>query len=556
MIFHLPKYKKRIVSAVLCSSLMLSAGAPVFAFDENTITSSVFEEVQTKESAQVVQNAMSLANSGYALKSLGLIVGDTSGDLMLDKVGTRQEAFTIFLALLGEQEAATQGKYSYTFRDVSAWFSNFAGYGVYKHYTSGYSETTFGANDAVTPAQYMSFVLRALGYEYSTDFKWSESLNKAVEIGLCTQSQAESWTKNAFRRQEIMEMSYLALNTKMKNSNCTLTDKLIAVGRITPEAATAENLTFGTTYTVAQTVNGSAGTIAHSALPSGSYELHNVGTKLIMTANSAAKQANIGLASDTNSAAQQFTIQNNSDGSFQLLCKSNTSLAVDANPTDGAEVILWNVNSTECQTFIAVEEANGVYSIRLASNTSVALTAESNNVRLKGYSGASSQQWKLSDNSEDTAAASAKLASIMTVYPSGKSLGSSYSFAGASQCMGFGREVFYRMYGQTARWSYDGSPKSSSDGKLYTITAKSSSYSSSSIKSLISKAKPGDILQMNSPKMHTMVFVSSDSTGFTVYDANWTGPNKVSVRHVSYGAWAGRNSSGITVLHATNYPTT
>ena len=111
------------------------------------------------------------------------------------------------------------------------------------------------------------------------------------------------------------------------------------------------------------------------------------------------------------------------------------------------------------------------------------------------------------------------------------------------------------MYGKTAKWSYDGSPKSSEDAKLYKITAKSSSYSESSIKSLISKAKPGDILQMNSPKMHTMVFVSSDSKGFTVYDANWTGPNEVSVRYVKYGAWASRNSNGITVLHATNYPT-
>ena len=54
--------------------------------------------------------------------------------------------------------------------------------------------------------------------------------------------------------------------------------------------------------------------------------------------------------------------------------------------------------------------------------------------------------------------------------------------------------------------------------------------------------------------MHTMVFVSSDSNGFTVYDANWTGPNEVSVRYVKYGAWASCNSNGICVLHAVNYP--
>ena len=33
-----------------------------------------------------------------------------------------------------------------------------------------------------------------------------------------------------------------------------------------------------------------------------------------------------------------------------------------------------------------------------------------------------------------------------------------------------------------------------------------------------------------------------------------TAANTVSVRYVKYGAWASRNSSGITLLHATNYP--
>ena len=108
--------------------------------------------------------------------------------------------------------------------------------------------------------------------------------------------------------------------------------------------------------------------------------------------------------------------------------------------------------------------------------------------------------------------------------------------------MGFGREVFYRMYDQQARWNYDGSPKSASDGKMYSIKASSTSYSASSIKGVISKAKPGDVLQMNKPKMHTMIFVSSDADGFTVYDANWTAANTVSVRYVKYGAWASRNT--------------
>lgn len=546
MKFHLLKHKKRLISAVLCGSMLASAGASALGVENETIFSSIFSDAQL--------NAADLSDSGYALKRLGLVVGDENGDLMLDKVGTRAEALTLFLALVGEQDEANVKSYSYTFRDIAGWFSNFAGYSVYRGYTAGYSATKFGSPDAVTAAQYMSFVLRALDYSDGTDFEWSESLDKAVEIGLCTQQQADRWKNETFRRQEIMEISYLALSTRLKNSNCTLADKLIADGEITAEAAQTENLTFGETY-IRNTNPVSRSTIDSVAMPAGAYELHNVDTGKVMTANPTSKQSDVCATSDANAATQLFKIINNSDGSFRIVSASNNALAVDVNPTSGADAILWTENGTDCQRYIATAVSTGVYAIRLQANPDMALTTVNNDVRLCAYNGSASQQWKLSDNSPNTAAATAKLKSIMNVYPDGKSLGSGYSFDGATQCMGFGREVFYRMYGVKAKWNYDGSAKSTSDGKLYTVTAKSASYSESSMKALISKAKPGDILQMNSPKMHTMVFVSSDSNGFTVYDANWTGPNKVSVRYVKYGAWAGRNSDGITVLHATNYPT-
>lgn len=550
--FHLPEQKKKVISALLCGSMMLSAGVPVFAFaDSNAVFSSVFAAEQ--------QGSADLSESAYVLQRLGLVSGDENGDLMLDKIGTRQEAFAIFLALLGEKDDATKRNYSYTFRDVSSWFGNFAGYGLYKHYTSGYGETEFGANDAIMPQQYMAFVLKALNYT-SDDFNWDESLNKAVEIGLCTQQQADDWQNNTFRRQEIMEMSYLALNTKLKNNSCTLTDKLIASGEITAEAAEAEGLSFGETYTEKEDISSKKESSGYATLTEGTYELHNVGAGTAMTANPMKKQSDVYLTGDVNSSTQRFTIVNNSDGSFQIAMASDTSLLVDVNPTDGSDAILWTKNDTDCQTYVADEVTSGTYIFRLKSNTGMALTATNGDVRLCAYDGTDSQKWTFSTDMEDiivedTAAATAKLKSIMNVYPNGTNLGSSYSFGGASQCMAFGREVFYRMFGSVAKWSYDGSPKSSSDDALYDIAGKTTSYSASSVKSLISKAKPGDILQMDQSKIHTMVYVSSDSEGFTVYDANWTASNQVSVRYVKYGAWSSRNSKALSLLHSTDYPT-
>lgn len=545
MKFHLNRHTKRLLSAVLCGAMMFPMGVSALAADTDTIESSYFAEAQ--------MNAVDLSDSGYALKRLGLVSGDDKGDLMLTKTGTRQEAFTIFIALLGERDDANNGGYSYTFKDVADWFANFAGYGVYRSYSAGYNATTFGANDTVTVQQYMTFILRALGYD-TNDFTWSEATNKAVEIGLCTQSQANKWVNNSFRRQEIMEISYLALSTKLKGSESTLADKLIASGDITEAAAKAEGLSYGVTY-AGSTTETVKKTIPHDTVEAGTFELHNVGTGKAMTADSISKQSDVQVAADTNAAAQQFEIITDSNGEFKIASASNTNLVLDANPTDGADAILWTANGTECQSFVAVQMSDGVYSIRLAGNASSALTVENGDVRLSEYTGAANQQWQFKENGEDTAAVAAKLQNIMTnIYPDGKYLGSGYSFGGASQCMGFGREVFYRLYGVTAKWSYDGSPKTTADSKLYTITAQSSSYSAASMKKLISQAKPGDILQMNSPKIHTMVFVSSDENGFTVYDANWSGPNQVDVRYVKYGAWATRNSTGICVLHATNYP--
>ena len=125
MNFHLRKHKKRILSAVLCGSMMLSAGAQALAFDSETIVSSLFDGAQS--------STTDLSDSGYALQRLGLVAGGEDGDLMLEKTGSRSEALTLFISLLGERSAATAVSYSYPFRDIPDWFANFAGYGVLEH---------------------------------------------------------------------------------------------------------------------------------------------------------------------------------------------------------------------------------------------------------------------------------------------------------------------------------------------------------------------------------------------------------------------------------------
>lgn len=285
---------------------------------------------------------------------------------------------------------------------------------------------------------------------------------------------------------------------------------------------------------------------------SGVYTIDNVkrGKSMMISGASNTTGQPIVMASKSISKAQRFYVNYVGDGKYTITAFGGDGKAVTVGGGFGAQLKL----GSRVRYYID-KKWDGTYSVIRAGNSYAALSAGSSQVKTTSYSGSLAETWTFDSKvTEDTAAASKQLKSVMKKHPSGKYLGSGYSFAGGYQCMGFGREVFYRTFGKEARWNYDGSAKSSSYAKHYTVKARSSSYSSQSMKKLMAKAKPGDVLQMNAPKIHTMIFVSSDSTGFTVYDANWVGSNKVSVRHVDYGAWSSRNSRGISLLHSTNYP--
>lgn len=284
-------------------------------------------------------------------------------------------------------------------------------------------------------------------------------------------------------------------------------------------------------------------------LESGVYTIDNVkrGTSMKVSGGQS-----IVMDSKSVSESEKFYVKYVGNGEYTITSFAGNGKKVGTAAAAGSKLKLGN--STR---YYIDKKWSGAYSIVRAGTNYTAVSARSSNVKTVRYSGAKTEIWTFDSKvKEDTAVASQRLEAVMKKYPSGKYLGSGYSFAGGSQCMGFGREVFYRMFGKETRWNYDGSAKSSGYAQNYTVEARSSSYSAKSIKKLIGKAKPGDVLQMNAPKIHTMIFVSSDSSGFTVYDANWVGSNQVSVRHVSYSAWSSRNSSGISLLHSTNYPAT
>ena len=111
------------------------------------------------------------------------------------------------------------------------------------------------------------------------------------------------------------------------------------------------------------------------------------------------------------------------------------------------------------------------------------------------------------------------------------------------------------LFGTVACWDYSGNPRTSADIGKFTKTGEITSFDESSVRELMSKAQPGDVLQTDKPKQHSMIVVSTDETGFTVYDANWAGSNVVDVRHIDYSGMTGQNSVRMSLLHSNDYPT-
>ena len=168
-----------------------------------------------------------------ALHQLGLFNGvgkDTNGNpnFDLDRAPTRNEAITMLVRLLGKEDEAQAKEWSTPFIDVTAWAKPYVGYAYNNSLTTGTSSTTYGGDESVTPAQYLTFVLRALGYKDNDDFQWNKAWLLSDKIGLTNGQYNESTT--SFTRGDVAIISYRALSCKLNGTDTTLLDDLTTRG--------------------------------------------------------------------------------------------------------------------------------------------------------------------------------------------------------------------------------------------------------------------------------------------------------------------------------------
>lgn len=178
-----------------------------------------------------------------ALYDLGLFQGtgnnaDGTPNFDLDRTPTRAEAVTMLVRLLGKDAEAKAGSWTTPFTDVADWAKPYVGYAYANGLTTGTSATTFGGEDPINATQYLTFVLRALGYTSGTDFQWDSAWTKSDEIKL-----TDGYTYNAnttkFTRGDVAMISAGALYTKGKGEDKTLGEK---IGKFELLELTPENL--------------------------------------------------------------------------------------------------------------------------------------------------------------------------------------------------------------------------------------------------------------------------------------------------------------------------
>ena len=155
----------------------------------------------------------------------GLFMGigtDTNGNPIfdLDRAPTRHEAVTMLVRLLGKGSEAEAGTWETPFTDVADWAKPYVGYAYANGLTTGTSATTYSGTEIITATQYLTFVLRALGYSSSEDFQWDKAWECSDTIGL-TSGQYDETTVN-FTRSDVAIISRDALGIYVKEGSATL----------------------------------------------------------------------------------------------------------------------------------------------------------------------------------------------------------------------------------------------------------------------------------------------------------------------------------------------
>ena len=186
-----------------------------------------------------------MTDAAVKLNTLGLFQGVGKSvygvpNFALYRIPTRAEAVTVLVRLLGREAEANDGVWPMPFTDVPGWAQPYVGYAFANGLTAGIDAETFGSANEVTASQFLTFVLRALGYTSGADFEWDRAWILSDNLGI-TDGRFNAGTET-FLRGDVAEISFAALSATFKDTDKTLYAALIDNGVFTEDAAISVGL--------------------------------------------------------------------------------------------------------------------------------------------------------------------------------------------------------------------------------------------------------------------------------------------------------------------------
>ena len=129
-----------------------------------------------------------IATASRFLQVKGILQGNASGDLQLEKPLTRAELAVIASRLTVNQEHLMADKTYYSgqckFTDVPDWARVYVGYCASMYYVKGYSDGSYGPDGLVTPAAACTVLLRCCGNLVPFEWSYETALDAAVQYGI------------------------------------------------------------------------------------------------------------------------------------------------------------------------------------------------------------------------------------------------------------------------------------------------------------------------------------------------------------------------------------
>ncbi len=162
---------------------------------------------------------------GAELKALGVVKGYEDGDLRPQNNLSREEAIVTLTRMMGQVDQAMQFDGEIPFSDVPAdnWAKKYLGYAQKQGWTNGIGGGKFGLGKNVTTQEYVTFMLRALGY--TGPDVYNNAMQMGADMKLLNDVKATG-AKDVITRGDVFAIMYNTLYSKPKGADQALVYQL------------------------------------------------------------------------------------------------------------------------------------------------------------------------------------------------------------------------------------------------------------------------------------------------------------------------------------------